>query len=309
MITRFLSGLLLTVTLAACGSSGSVTQIDLMEPPAVYQGGDINPFPMRLPVDRDIPYATQRIPATRGDRVYSDSPSSILRVGHAEVAIGPRDDPTQGTMSLSAKREREVPLVVGVGDVPEAGPLTASRHAAADPRLFAAGIERVDAAFAARLNRQLAATQGKDIVIYVHGVLSDFENPILAASELQQFSGYRNVFLAFSWPASTGLLTNSQDSEDSAGSVFHFRRFMRFLASETKARRVHVFARSACIRMASDAMRQFALEYSRAAPSQVKRELKLGHVILIGSHADPARVGGYLIKGAGRIVDPLTIYS
>ncbi len=295
--------------LAACGSPGSITQIDLMEPPAVYGSGDIDPFPARLPPDRDIPYATQRVPARDEGKVYSDRPSTILRVGHADVGIGPEDDPGQGTSSLASKTNRETPLVVDVQDVYETGPLTASRHAAADPRLFPRGTESVDRAFANRLNRQLAATSGKDIVIYVHGVRSNFESPILAASELQHFSGYRNVFFAFSWPASTGLLTYFQDTEDSADSVFQFRRLISYLASETDARRIHVIAHSAGTRLVSEAMGQFALEYSRLSKAQIRRELKLGHVILIGSDASPLRVGGYLIDGADRVVETFTIYT
>ncbi len=81
-----LSLLLLT---AGCGSQGLISQIDLMETPALFANGDINPFPADLPKDRDIPYVTQRVPSAKKDRIYSDTPSIILRVGHAAVAIGP----------------------------------------------------------------------------------------------------------------------------------------------------------------------------------------------------------------------------
>lgn len=308
MMARGIAGVAL-VFLAACGSPGSITQISLMEPPVVYGAGDINPFPSTLPADRDIAYATQRAPSRLPEQVYSDTPSTILRVGFAEAAIGTKDNPSAGTKSLAARDDRAEPLFVGVGDVNETGPLTASRHAAADPRLFPKGTESVDAAFAARLNRQLAASPGGDIVIYVHGVRSNFEKPILAASELQHFSGYQNVFMAFAWPANSGLLSYFQDTEDSAGSTFQFRRLVRYLASETSARRIHIVAHSAGTRVVSEAIGQFGLEYSRSSEAEINRELKIGHVILIGSDADPARVGGYLIDGADRIVETLTIYA
>ncbi|MEM7711510.1 MAG: alpha/beta hydrolase, partial [Pseudomonadota bacterium] len=296
--------------LAACESPNSVTRIGLMEPPVVYASGQIDPFPATLPPDRDIPYATQRSPSGPGDdRTYADRPSTILRVGHAEVAIGAEDGQAVDTTTLLPREERAVPLVVDIDRIREAGPLAASRHPAADPALFPEGTEGVDAAFADRVNRQITAAEGDDIVIYVHGTRADFENPVLAAAELQHFSGYRNVFLAYAWPANTGFLTYFQDTEDSENAAFQFRRFIRFLAAETTARRIHVIAHSAGTRMVSEALGQFGLEYATASPARIRDELALGQVILIGSDADPSRVGSQLIEGANRIVERLMIYA
>ena len=306
---RSFAGFLFLLVLAACSTPGPVTQISLMEPPALYRDSALNPFPATLPVDRDIPYATQRVPSDRPGESYGDAPNNILRVGHAQVSIGTKANPEAGSVSTRSRAAREAPLFVTVDTIEEQGPLTATRHVAVDPRVFPSDAAAVDTAYAARLNRQLAAAPGNDLVIYVHGVRSDFENPILAASELQHFSGYRNVFAAYSWPASQRLLTYFQDTEDSIASSFLFRRYVRFLANQTNAERIHIVAHSAGTRVVMDAIGQFALQYSRASDATIQSELNLGHVILIGSDADPRRIGGYLIDGADRVVDGLTIYT
>ncbi|MDW3221626.1 MAG: alpha/beta hydrolase [Paracoccaceae bacterium] len=303
--------LLLVCGLAACAPANSVTTtIGLMEPPVLYQGGDINPFPANLPADRQIPYATQRVPAIVGDALtYTDEPETILRVGHVDVAISGIDGSLQISDSLLPAQDRMPALFVDVRSIDEAGPLVASRHPAANPALFAPDAVSADRAFAARINKQLAATRGGDLVIYVHGVRSDFSNPVLAAAELQHFAGYRNVFSAYAWPAESSLISYLQDTEEATGSAFLFRRYIRFLAAETNARRIHIVAHSAGTRLVTEAIGQFGLEYSRASDAQIKRDLKLGKVILIGSDASPDRFGSYLIDGADRIIDELTIYT
>ncbi|ABI93305.1 alpha/beta hydrolase (plasmid) [Roseobacter denitrificans] len=303
--------LFLLCGLAACAPANSVTTtIGLMEPPVVYQSGGIDPFPATLPPDRQIPYATQRVPAlVDGVVTYTDAPETALRVGHVDVTISGKDGSLQISDSLLPAQDRNTALFVDVGEIHEAGPLAASRHPVADPTLFGPDAAAADRAFAARINRQLAATKGGNLVIYVHGVRSDFSNPVLAAAELQHFAGYRNVFSAFAWPANSSLISYLQDTEEATGSAFLFRRYIQFLAAETNAKRIHIVAHSAGTRLVTEAIGQFGLEYSRASNQQIKRELKLGKVILIGSDASPERIGTYLIDGADRIVDELTIYT
>ncbi|WP_179380911.1 alpha/beta hydrolase [Jannaschia marina] len=283
------------VLLAGCAPPSGISSVPLMEPPVLFEDGNIV---TATPVDRAVPYATQREPGGSGiERAYVDVPSTILRAGFAEVAIGPRTDGPAAEP------------IVAIGDVAEVGPLTASRQPAADPQLFANAGPEIDRVFAARLDRQLAERSGEDIVIYVHGTRADFANPVLAAAELQHVSGYRNLFVAYAWPANTGLLTYFQDTEDSTNSAFQFRRFLRFLADETAARRIHIIAHSAGTRMVSEAIGVFALEHRNSTRAQIAQELRLGQVMLIGSDADPIRVGGYLIDGIDRVVDDLTIYA
>ncbi|WP_179379965.1 alpha/beta hydrolase [Jannaschia marina] len=289
-------GLALCVT--ACAPPSGISRVPLMQAPILYQSAAPAPAAApRVPADRDVPYATQRAPAEIG--AYGDVPSTILRVGFSEVSIG-----ASRTSGAAGTRRP----VVEIEEVAETGPLTASRHAAADPRDFNGTGPEVDAAFAGRINRQLAERPGGDIVLYVHGTWTDFANPVLAAAELQHVSGYHHLFMAYSWPANTGLLTYFQDTEDATNSAFQFRRYLRFLAEETEARRIHIVAHSAGTRMVSEAIGALALEYKAAPESRIRTELRLGQVMLIGSDADPIRVGGYLIDGIDRMVEDLTIY-
>jgi esterase/lipase superfamily enzyme len=174
--------------------------------------------------------------------------------------------------------------------------------------LFPEDAERVDRDFADKINAQLAVSQTNDIVIYVHGFRNEFEDPILVSGELRHFMNYRTTALAYSWPSSTGLLSYLADAEDSESASFLFRRLIKFLARETKVRRIHIVAHSAGTRMVLGSLAEFGLEYTSSSEARIARELKLGEIILIGSDANPNKIGTLLIEGAGRVVDGLTLY-
>jgi len=296
--------------LGACGPPPSaVTTIPLMEPPVLYAAGRVDPFPEMLPSDRAIAYATQRAPAALDQTGYGDTPTVFLRVGHVDVAIGPARTVPLAMASILPRAERPDSLFVDIAAVREAGPLRATRHGAVDPAEFPVAAPGADAAFANRLNAQLDASPGGDLVIYVHGVRSDFANPVLAAAELQHFSGYRQVFTAYSWPASQALFAYFQDTEDATQSAFLFRRYVQYLAQNTKARRIHIVAHSAGTRLVVDALGQIALQYAQARPGQVRRDMRIGKVVLIGSDVSPNRFGGYLLEGVTGVMERLTIYT
>lgn len=297
----------MTLTLSACGSALPIFVTPLSDAPVLFAGDTVDPFTTNTRAAKQILYVTQREPGE--DKPYSDTPASILRVGSAQVQIGPDDYSDQELFAESLSSDRRNALAIEIGNVNEFGPLGASRHPAADPTLFREGSRNVDKRFTRAVNDSLAQSPGKDIVVYVHGVRSDFQNPLLVASELRHFSGYRDAYIGYSWPASTGLLDYLEDSEDSSEGSFQFRRFIRFLAAETDARRIHIVAYSAGTRMVIDALGEFALQYTDKPTGQIRRDLELGQVMLISSDATPARLGTHLIEGVMRLTDSITIYQ
>ncbi len=293
--------------LAACGSSGPIFEDDIADPPVLYTNGDIDPFRGRVPQDRSILYATEREPAT--DRPYGDTSAGILRVGRASMRLGLPDLSTADLIQFTLQENRPRVLPVRVIGVEEFGPLQASRHPAADPALFAGDALAVDRRFADAVNARIAAAPGDDIVIYIHGAQSDFQNPLLVASEMRHFSGYANTFIGYAWPAGTSLFDYLDDTEEASVGAFQLRRFIKYLASETNARRIHLVAYSAGTRMVTEALGQYGLEFKSASAARIRQTLKLGQVVLISSDADPKRLGAYLIDGADRIPEQLTLYQ
>lgn len=295
------------VALQACGPAKPIFSVDLMDPPAFYQDSGIAPFAEPLPENREVHYVTSRGPSVNGLAPYGNEESTILRVGYADVQIAGFQD-ASATSIPSVSGSRSNPPDVDVQKISELGTLSASRHAAANPKLFPSGNEAVDRTFAQRLNQQIGEVEGDDIVIYVHGTRVDFLNPILTAAELRHYGGYRQTVLAYSWPAGQGFLSYLEDAEDAAEGAFQFRRLIKFLAANTKARKIHIVAHSAGTRLVSEALGQLGLEYKHLSPDRIRRDLKLGKIVLTGSDANPNTVGGYLIDGATRIFDSLMLY-
>jgi esterase/lipase superfamily enzyme len=51
--------------------------------------------------------------------------------------------------------------------------------------------------FAKAINAQLDQSGRKDVYVYVHGYKVVYENPVLVASELWHFLGYKGAFIAY----------------------------------------------------------------------------------------------------------------
>lgn len=166
-----------------------------------------------------------------------------------------------------------------------------------------------DDRFAAEINRKLAQSRSKDVFIYVHGFKVGFENPVLVAAELWHFLAYEGVAIAFSWPSNRALFSYLRDTEGSVLASFAFRRFLEYLAEETDAQRIHVVSYSAGTRLAAAAIGQLALRYHDTDAAALRDRLRIGNFIMVGGDVDRGIVGGYIIDGALRITDQMTIYS
>lgn len=137
--------------------------------------------------------------------------------------------------------------------------------------------------FVDSIEQKLAVSQRKDIYIYVHGYKVAFDNPLLVATELWHFLGYDGVMIAFSWPSTPGTLAYMADLETAALSAFNLRLLLEVLASETPAHRIHIIGYSAGTRLVLDALAQMAFIHTNEDPARIRRQCRMGKVILMGS--------------------------
>jgi esterase/lipase superfamily enzyme len=308
------AGLLLTLA-GLAGCTGTRTyEIPLMPAPEYLDDADFNPFTGStvLPADGrpDLLYATLRLPAApdSGDRYYGDQRAQLVRLGASHVEAAGKGSWEQ-FRDITLLREKGGKFTLTVGDVTEFGALDRTRLAVdADPVARAADAEATRR-FAAGINAQLARRQLQDVFVYVHGYRVNFENPLLVAAELWHFMGYEGVFVPFAWPSRTGRLAYFGDTESSRYSARGFRDFLRFLAEETNARRIHVIGYSAGTRMVLAAMHQLALQEAGAGRGPPRERLRLGNVVLVGSDVDAGIVSNYLQDGMLQVAERFTFYE
>jgi esterase/lipase superfamily enzyme len=294
--------------LNGCASIGP-DQLELMPAPQVFQDGRIDPFEGLRPagprIESEVLFATDRDPAGGGDaeRFYANRRGYLVRLGRAAISHGDGGLTWEAARRISLARERRVPYRLGVAGVEEIGILAESASAFTDPALLPRDRDRAAAAFAEDVNRKLARSGRRDIVIYVHGFKVPFEDPLLVATELWHFMGYDGVFIPYSWPATPRLLAYFSDIETTSLSAHYLRVFISFLRERTDAERIHVLGYSAGTRVVIDALSLLAIEDPRPA-----RGARLGQVILVGSDYDTGLFAAALSNGILGITDRISVY-
>jgi esterase/lipase superfamily enzyme len=310
---RTVSLLLMVLVATACTSGGNY-QLNLMPAPDIYDDGNIDPFtdndPISAGVQPDILYATDRAPAATGDKRYehyTNQRGFVLRLGSAGIRFGGNDSITweeARRVSLLKNRTEDYPLEVA--SVEEFGVLDRTI------RPFDEEIEASAAPgrrFIAEIDRRLESSASQDVYIYVHGYKVDFENPLLVASEMWHFLGYNGAFIAFSWPTTAKRLAYFSDVETAVASARALRMLIVYIAEHSKAEQIHVVGYSAGTRVVGRMLADLGILGYERGEDEVRKYLKLGHVILTGSDVDRAILGGYLLDGALRIPASLTIYT
>ena len=303
------------VVVAGCGGNKpKPNQVFLMPAPGIYEEGDIDPWIDNDPISRGVQpgilYATDRAVAAEDDKkydYYTHERGGVLRLGIARTKLGVDDSITweeARRISLLKNRTDNYPLeVTGIDDF---GILARTIPPFDDEH---ARDEEPGKQFAEEINIRLAHSRSKDVYIYVHGYKVNFENPVLVASELWHFLGYNGAFVAYSWPTKFSVWAYFSDIDSAINSARNLRGLILHIAENTDAERIHVIGYSAGTRLVSRMLADLGMYGYRMNEEEIFDRVKLENVILIGSDVDRNILGGYLIDGALRIPQALTIYQ
>ena len=275
--------------LGACAS-----QRQLMPTPKVYALGIERPYAQSLPaelrsVDVDIMYATDRLaqPREDGRLDYGIDRDPSLAVGEAVVNIG--GDATWEELAADARSGvRARTLNLGIVSVTQKartpkGPVS---YTLIDGELMLdpadeGRLEEVRAIVGEMLRGRLDAAPRKEILLFVHGVANTFDKALYTTAELWHYLGREFVPIAYSWPAGHGgaLRGYTYDRESSEFTVFHFKRFLAWLASLPEVEGIHVIAHSRGTDVVSTGIRELVIE-ARARGEPPQKIYKLRNVVL-----------------------------
>lgn len=296
---------------ASCATTKPYTQ-PLMKTPEVLTEGDIDPFSgYEGWSDEDslgILYATNRLPAPEDSDVpYLNERDVFLHLGMAEIAIG------DGEVNWATLRDIEQ-LNAGTESYPLSlqsitpfGPLDDSLHAMVDASRIPENRNGPAERFAEIINTHLAENPVKDVFIYVHGVNTTFESPLLVASELWHFLGYRGAFIAFSWPSGQNILKYISDVDTAEYSATLFRIFLEYLRDNTDAERIHILAYSAGTKLTSQALYQYGLLEQEREETDPDATI-IGRILFTAGDVERQLFGLYAAKGLLDPIDSLTVY-
>ena len=148
-------------------------------------------------------------------------------------------------------------------------------------------LEAVGSALHEILRQRLAISPRKDVLLYVHGVANTFDDALYTTAELWHYLGREFVPVAYTWPAGHGGLLRgyTYDRESSEFTVFHFKRFLAWLASLPEVEGIHIIAHSRGTGVAVTGLRELVIE-SRARGEEPLARYKLRNVVLAAPDID-----------------------
>jgi esterase/lipase superfamily enzyme len=132
---------------------------------------------------------------------------------------------------------------------------------------------------------------------------------VLVASELWHFLGYKGAFVAYSWPTKFSVWAYVADLENAESSARNLRTLLLEIARIDEVEKIHVIGYSAGTRIVSRVLADLGMYAHRYGKEEIAAGIKLGNVILIGSDVDRDIMSGYLLDGALRVPDSLTLYQ
>jgi esterase/lipase superfamily enzyme len=249
----------------------------LMPTPVLYQEPNGPALFEDIAVQRqrpevDLLFITNRAPDenSESDFPYGQARRKGLVFGSTLVRLVPGIDwETLQAQSRLAERTREVDLELGavqeLGAFPHepytivrANQSTLSR----DPIEMRAFVEAKEA-FQKDIQRRLALSSKKEVMLYVHGFNETFATSAFTAAELCHFFGRDQVCSFFTWPASStgNFLTSYTTTTESAEyAVEHLKKTLRMIAATPGVERMQLLAHSRGTAVLLSALRELMIE-------------------------------------------------
>jgi esterase/lipase superfamily enzyme len=296
-LTRLLVLAAFLIVSAGCASKGR----PLMPTPLIYQSAGAPALftePASGPTSVDLLYLTDRGPPTADEDPslkYGESRGHRIAFGSAKVLL----EPDRGWKALETQSrlgKRTEPITMELGRVHELGAFPKEPY---DVELLPTGNiirapaveashDRATAQLEAEIDRRLAETPTREIVLYIHGFNETFASAAYTAAELCHFLGREHLCAFFTWPAShTGnfLISYTTTTESATYAVPHLTKMIRLLASRPGVERVHVLAHSRGTAVALDALYQLIVETVASHRDPVDA-LHLGEIMLFSPDVD-----------------------
>ncbi|HET7204430.1 MAG TPA: alpha/beta hydrolase [Steroidobacteraceae bacterium] len=272
----------------------------MMPTPALYTGENAKPLFEDSAIDSrrpslDLLFVTDRAPAEQADATpYSSERSRSMAFGSATIEFGedltwdelvqestatPRAHPVQLRLGPTTERGRFPPTPFEVDVAPDG-----VRRVPAVVEAYEQAKHRLQAEIASRL----AIARRKEVVLFVHGYHTSFEEAALSMGELCHFLGRDFVCGIFTWPADgrRGILFGyGFDRESSEYAVEDLLKLIRIVGRTPGVERIHLIAHSRGTDTLTSALAALSVE-AYGLRSSPDREYHIGNVVLVAPDLD-----------------------
>lgn len=233
-----LTALLLAALTGACGGSRGSTGHEGMTPvEMVPESLFMEPELPRSPVPRawsGLDTTTERIPlliATTRRFIDADRPG--FRYGTTDA-----NQLAWGLAQVTVPSYR----VRAEGDTPRAG---SGANPDPDRTMFMNSLLPADSVrFLQRVEEDLGRTNSRDILVFVHGYNSSFEDAAVRLAQLVADMGFDGTAVLFAWPSAGSLSGYVRDQQTARNSGWHLLRLLQDQLPRTRPNKIHVIAHS-----------------------------------------------------------------
>lgn len=246
MTRRWLWGLAL---IAACGGGAKPTPAPLPAPP---------PAPPPAPLPRAAEprsYAALDTGSTRVTLLLATTRRSV-----SSERPGLRYGAEDGDSLQFAAVSVNVPSyrTRGTGDLPRPGTLRDNALAyRPDPQrdFFVTSTIPVDSArFVQRLAADLALSQSRSLLVFVHGYNVSFEDAAVRAAQVAADLDFDGTVLLFSWPSAASVAAYVRDQQAARNAGYQLLRVLRHHAAAAQPDCVHLLGHSMGVEVVGKAM-------------------------------------------------------
>lgn len=316
---RLLFIFLIGLFLSACSTS-----YYLPKPPYIYTAA--NPYSpsaqkaeQQLSTNKVI-YVTDREP----NILYKDHKpgfgnerSRHVRFGTADIVMGENQTWTEITAAAQSDIPR-VKIKAELTDINESGifPETPMNFTVKDGKITIdpeelAANSKARQTLMGLIREQMKASQKREVVVFIHGYKTGFEEAVLTANDIYHYTGHYAVPISYTWPSDDGnnLFGYFQDRNSSNFTIFHLKEFLRTLMDMPDLDRVHVIAHSLGTDVTTTALRELIIE-TRAAGINPREKFKIENLVLAAPDLDYGVVTQRLIaERIGPAFGRITVYT
>ncbi|MDE3036525.1 MAG: alpha/beta fold hydrolase, partial [Nitrospirota bacterium] len=156
--------------------------------------------------------------------------------------------------------------------------------------------------FYLQLQDRLAEAGSHDLLIFVHGYNSTFDDAVRRTAQLAYDLGFPGLPIVYSWPSQGSLGSYLVDETNVEWATPHVREFLMQVAAKSGAQAIHVIAHSMGARAVMAALQQIAQHPQGDLTSRFKE------VVLLAPDMD-ADVFINQVQGIHRVVERVTLYA
>ena len=129
------------------------------------------------------------------------------------------------------------------------------------------GINRLEEGpFLDGLRETIQTSEGKEAFVFIHGYNVTFENAARRTAQLAYDLNFKGAPLFYSWPSQASLLKYTVDEENVVWTVPHLKQFLRLIAEQSGAKRVHLIAHSMGNRALAAALKEISYTDAKDGP-------------------------------------------